>query len=214
MVFSLHLAQISEYLPPHSSWSDQLTVTSFLIWTCFNWGPICVVNVLEKVLLHLLLLFLPLCNEPHCYSFSSQSWFIATSHFFFIQLDFQVFSPFHFTLQASFTHSSAALEEHLKAIFCHYSGDIYTTLSKLHLAHNMFQRLSTPHSVAGGLASIKCNAAKTGRMEGEWPLVVIVLLFPQFCILHGLHFHRNCWVMLHVSTGVNKPERVKTRSLF
>lgn len=41
----------------------------------FNWGPSCVANVVEKqcVFLHTLLLFLSLCNEPHCHSFSLQS---------------------------------------------------------------------------------------------------------------------------------------------
>lgn len=46
-----------------------------------------------------------------------------------------------------------------KVIFYHYRGNIYTTLTKLHLASNTFQRLSAPHGMAGGLASIRPHQA-------------------------------------------------------
>lgn len=108
-------------------------------------------------------LFLPLCNEPHCFSFRFLSWFIATSY---------IYIYFFFPTGHSTIHHFTLLSWHLlccifrktrNMIFYHYSGNIYTTLSKLHLAGNMFQRLSTPHGVAGGLTSIKRSAAKIGR---------------------------------------------------
>lgn len=124
----------------------------------------------ETVFLHTLLLFLPLCNEPRCHSFSFQSWFIATYNFFFSPPDIQLASNFTVSLYSPgifSPHSSAALKETCDTIFCHYSSNIYTTLSKLHLAGNMFQCLSTPHGVAGGLTSIKGSTAKTGRQNEE-----------------------------------------------
>lgn len=55
----------------------------------------------------------------------------------------------------------------------------YTTLSKLHLAGSMFQRLSTPHGSADGVASIKCSTAKIGRAKcWKWQAM---FLFPLFC---------------------------------
>lgn len=80
----------------------------------------------------------------------------------------------------------------------------YTTLSKLHLAGNIFQCLSTPHGVAGGLASIKRSTAKIGERNVEngcswW------LYFYSHCYvsLTLLHFHKNGFMMLHLSTGVH-----------
>lgn len=139
-------------------------VTPHLDW--FNWGPSCVVNVVEKQCFHThtaFILFLPLCNEPlfqfqlpvliYCSVVVSPNWTFD-------------YPPFHFPLLASFSPLlSAALEGSRQ--LCHYSDNIYTTLSKLHLAGNMFQRLSTPHGVAGGLASIKCSAAKIGGRNEE-----------------------------------------------
>lgn len=84
----------------------------------------------------------------------------------FFQPDIQVLTISLYS-PGIFSNSSAALEETRNAIFCHYSSNIYTTLSKLHLAGNMFRRLSTPHGVAGGLASIKRSTAKIGRQNEE-----------------------------------------------
>lgn len=130
----------------------------------FNWGPSCVVNVVEKQ-----------CFYTRCFYFCAMSraaTLLASS------LDLLqppcIFPTGHFTVPhftLLFWHllltSSAALEKTCILISYHYSSNIYTTLSKLHLAGNMFQRLSTPHGVAGGLASIKRSTAKIGRQNGE-----------------------------------------------
>lgn len=87
-------------------------------------------------------------------SFNFSNW---TFHYF----------KFHITLLASCPYSSAILEETYNMRFYHYSSNIFTTLSKLHLAGNMFQHISTPHGVAGGLASIKCSTGKIGRQNEQ-----------------------------------------------
>lgn len=123
------------------------------------------VIVVEKqcVFLHMLLLF--------CHCAMNHTATVLASNLDLLQFPFSNFmttghSTFHhFTLLVwpSSCHSSAASQKTCDAIFYHYSGNIYTTLSKLHLAGDMFRRLTTPHGEAGGLASIKRSTSKTGR---------------------------------------------------
>lgn len=136
----------------------------------FNWGPSCVVNVVEKQCFYTRCFYFCLWLMSHTATVLATSLDLSQHAIIFPHWTFNSLgtSPFHFTLLAPVSpHSSAALKETCNMIFCHYSSNIYTTLSKLHLAGNMFQCLSTPHGVAGGLASIKRSTAKTGRQNEE-----------------------------------------------
>lgn len=129
-----------------------------------NWGPSCVVNVVEKQCFYTRCFYF--CAMSHAATVLASTLDLLQHPCIFPNRTFHC-SPLHFTLLASSPLSSAALEETCNLILYHYSRNIYTTLSKLHLAGNMFQRLSTPHGVAGGLASIKRSTAKIGRQNGE-----------------------------------------------
>lgn len=143
-------------------------VTPHLDW--FNWGPSCVVNVVEKQCFHThtAFIFFCLCAMSRCFSFQLPV-LIYCSIVVSPNWTFD-YPPFRFPLLASFFSSPLLCcirGEAGNVLFCHYSDNIYTTLSKLHLAGSVFQRLSTPHGVAGGLASIKCSAAKIGGRNEE-----------------------------------------------
>lgn len=111
-----------------------------------------------------------ICCFYFCHCAMSHTTTVLASNFDILRLPISNFtttghSTFHdftFLVWPSFCHSSDALEKTCNVIFYHYSGNIYTTLSKLHLAGDMFRHLSTPHGMAGGLASIKCSTAKIG----------------------------------------------------
>lgn len=133
-------------------------VISHLDWC--DWGPSCVVNVVEKLFLHTMLLCFFLGAMSHTVMVLSRLdlW----QHTIFPLLDIQRLTSSFYTLDTP-PHFSASLKETCKMIFCHYRSNIFTTLSKLHLAGNMFQRLSTPQGVPGGLASIKASTRIGGQ---------------------------------------------------
>lgn len=136
---------------------------SFLIWTGLTGVPaVWPMWWRNSVCFYTRCFYFCLCVMSHTATVSASSLDLLQHPSSFSNRTFH-HSPFHFTLLATSPHSSAALEETCNVICYHYSSNIYTTLSKLHLAGNMFQRLSTPNGVAGGLASIKRCTAKIGR---------------------------------------------------
>lgn len=104
-------------------------VTPHLDW--FNWGPSCVVNVVEKQCFHTthcFYFFLPLCNEP-LFQFSAPSLDLL-QHRCFSQLDFRL-STISLSSPGIFFPpllSSAALEG--KPATCY--SVIIATISKQH----------------------------------------------------------------------------------
>lgn len=145
---------------PHLDWFDR--------------GPSCVVNVVEKQCFYTRCFYFCLCVMSHAATVLASSLDLLQHTIFFFfptgrstRFELHRFTLLSWHLSPPPPHSSAALKETCDTIFCHYSSNIYTTLSKLHLAGNMFRCLSTPHGVAGGLASIKGSTAKTGRQNEE-----------------------------------------------
>lgn len=111
----------------------------------FNWAPSCVVNVVEKQCFYTRCFYFCLCVMSRTATVLASTLDLLQHAIFFFScwtfnFTISLYSPGIFS-----PHSSAALKETCNMIFCHYGSNIYTTLSKLHLAGNMFQCLSTPH---------------------------------------------------------------------
>lgn len=100
-----------------------------------------------------------------------------------------------------------------KMILCHYWSNIYTTLSKLHLAAKTFRRLSTPHGAAGGLASIKHAIARTAGQDGGKRLLVLIVFSLQiFC--NRPAFPQEWRDNVPISTGRQTVKKMKMHSGF
>lgn len=158
-----------------------------------------------------LLLFLPLSNEPWWWLHASFKIDLLQRALFPL-LDVGLF-PVYFAALAPFCHVSAAPKKTCEIILCHYWSNIYTTLSKLHLAANMFRHLSTPHGAAGGLASIKHAIARTAGQNEErgcwWELCFSLWIFHN-----GPTFPQQHHVNVQISTGCRSLEKMKMHSDF
>lgn len=130
--------------------------------------------------------------------------------FLYWTLDYSQFTLLHWQL---FVTSPLRRKKTCEIILCHYWSNIYTTLSKLHLAANMFRHLSTPHGAAGGLASIKDAVARTAGQNEErgcwWELCFSLQIFHN-----RPAFPQQRRVNVQISTGCRSLEKMKMHSDF